>query len=51
MWAKLDATDKRKKMAPENLCNAIMCADNDRLFPVSAEELKAASEELKEASP
>ena len=40
----LTASDRRKNMKPEHLSNATMCADNERSFPVSTAELKAAVE-------
>ena len=39
----MTADAKRKKLNPENLCNATMCADQNKHFPVSAEELQKAS--------
>jgi hypothetical protein len=39
----MTANAKRKKLNPENLCNATMCADQNKHFPVSAEELQEAS--------
>jgi len=39
----MTANAKRRRMDPGNLCNATMCADQNKYFPVSAEELQKAS--------
>ena len=37
----LTGDKKRKRLDPTNLAAAVVCADNERNFPVSASELKA----------
>ena len=42
----ITANAKRKRLNPENLCNATMCADQNKYFTLSAEELRKASSKL-----